>query len=68
MKKFKTQRIVLFKTKLIAKQKEVSNYSSKSEKGLFTSKQNQISNTIPTQLLKKKNIDLLLKQILKKKI
>ena len=54
MKKFKTKRIVLFKTKLIAKQKEVSNYSSKSEKGLFTSKQNQISNTIPTQLLKKK--------------
>ena len=54
MKKFKTQRIVLFKTKLIAKPKDVSNYSSESKKVLFTSKQNQISNTTPTQFLKKK--------------
>ena len=54
MKKFKTKRIVLFKTKLIAKAKDVSNYSSESKKVLFTSKQNQISNTIPTQFLKKK--------------
>ena len=54
MKKFKTQRIVQFKTKLIAKAKDVSNYSSEYKKVLFTSKQNQISNTKPTQFLKKK--------------
>ena len=40
MKKFKTKRIVLFKTKLIAKPKDVSNYSSESKK---------VTDSIPTR-------------------
>ena len=54
MKKFNTQRIVLFKAKPISEPKEDSNISTESENGLFPSNQKQNLNTIPTEFLKKK--------------
>ena len=41
MKKFNTQRIVLFKAKPISEPKEDSNISTESENGLFPSNQKQ---------------------------
>ena len=54
MKKFNTQRIVLFKAKPISEPKDDSNISTESENGLFPSNQKQNLNTIPTEFLKKK--------------